>query len=236
MARCDREPWRCFAVVAVPGLIFLGIFFQFGMLTGFLLLFAFWASGGHRSLPVGILSVFVFGLPLASWLIGSLAAPVLILIVPGSFAVAFGWSYRNRRGARLVDRDLRSEKLLGAERQISEDSKNAGAFLARAEILEEDGRYEEARADYQRAFGASDRAVSRFALKDHEDRLDHAVKAREARLEYEKHFFVGFLRAARIEWGIMAAGLVVGSASIPHGLALMSMGLMAAWCRRLTGF
>lgn len=217
-------------------LFLLVVFFHFGMLLGFLLLAAFWAAGGHRSLPMGVVFIFIFGLPFAGWLIGSLGNAPIILIVPVSFGAAFAWSYRSRRFSQQLDRAGRADKLLTAQRQLHEDPANAGALLTRAEVFEEDGRFEEARADYQRAFGASDRALSRYALKDHEERLDHAIKAREARLEYEKRFFVHFLRAAKIEWGLVAAGVLVALGSPPNGAALVSMGLMTGWCRRLTGF
>ncbi len=236
MARRNRKPRCGSSVAAVSGLVFLIVIFQIGMLVGFLLLFAFWAAGGHRSLPLPVIFIFVFGLPIAGWLIGTLTQGGIILLIPLSFSVAFAWSYRERRAAHLLDRAGRSEKLINAERQISQDRKNAGAYLARAEILEEDGRYEEAQADYERAFGASERVTSRYALQDHKDRLSHAIKAREARLEYEKYFFIGFIRAARFEWAILAAGALVATGSPVHGISLISMGLMAAWCRRLTRF
>jgi len=207
--------------------------FHLGMLAGLWMLAAFWMSGGSRHLPDRIALPFLLGLPLAGWLLGVLLPGAVILLVPVSLAIAFGWSYRSFRAGRLAVLEKRAQTLLNAERQIAEDPANAGAYLARAELLEEDGRLEQARADYQRAFGASERALTRHALADHLERLEHAERAGAAQAALSGGPFARTLRGARVEAALSFAGLLTAAANPAYGAALLSMGLMLFWCRRL---
>jgi tetratricopeptide (TPR) repeat protein len=214
--------------------ILLFLIFHFAMLAGIVLLGVYWMAGGGRYLPAAVVFPFLLGLPLAGWLLGTVVWGPVILVVPASLAVACAWSFRGWRADRMLQRAGRAEKLLAAERQIAEDPENAGARVARAEVLEDDGRFAEARAEYERAFGASDRALSRYRLKDHLERLEHAEKASAARGELGGKGFARYARRMRFEWVLVLAGAAVAAASPAHGAAVASLGLTAVWLRKIS--
>lgn len=211
----------------------LFLLFHASMLAGLSMLAAFWMSGSDRHLPNRVSMPLLLGLPFAGWLLGTVVGGPLILIVPVSLGAAFAFSYRSVRAGRSAVRARRAETLLSAERQISEDPSNAGAYIARAELLEEDGRFAEARSDYQRAFGASDRALTRHALSEHLERLDHAEKAAAAREALAGSFLARAVRGGRVETALLAVAAAAALASPAHGAALASTALMLLWCRRL---
>lgn len=148
------------------------VLYQPAMAYGLLMLASYWAGNARSAGTVLYMALGLAG-PLTAWLF-TFFLPPLSLIGPASLGLLYLLLSAEEGGTRDIREDAATAALEEASVRVAQFPDDGAAHLARAELLEEAGRWQDAREAYESAHRCSDRMLSAVELDAIRVRLSDA--------------------------------------------------------------
>lgn len=176
-----------------------------------------------------------FGIPLVLLAAGkgltTLASPatlVFFLALPAVLAFLFlrAWG-AEAHGAESLRRRW-TQAHADADAALAVDPNDMFALLHKAKYFEEEGRYEDALAAYERTHSISEKMLPVYTLDDHRRRLRLFAEKRDADAA-RKTRWSSWLAAARVESVLLGLGLLLSVFAWPLALQLSAFMLFVRW-------